>query len=58
MFGTFQLKEAFKDINEVPEIDTWRLPLLDQLLVERLEMESCGEDSVEVTALIDSLCSS
>ena len=51
------LKIKYKEI-EVPEMDLWRLPLLKQLLAQRQEMEVCGEVVVEITALIDSLCSS
>ena len=51
------LSTMYKE-TEVPEMDLWRLPLLDQLLAQRQEMEVCGEEVVELTALIDSLCSS
>ena len=51
------LSNRYKE-TEVPEMDLWRLPLLDQLLAQRQEMEVCGEEVVEITALIDSLCSS
>ena len=42
----------------VPEVDRWRLPLLQRLLEQRREMEACGEEVEEMTSLIDSLCSS
>ena len=42
----------------VPEVDRWRLPLLQRLLDQRREMEACGEEVEEITGLIDSLCSS
>ena len=43
---------------EVPNGDLWRLPLLCQYLNQRREMESCLQDTKEITTLIDSLCSS
>ena len=42
----------------VPEVDKWRLGLLEQLLEHRRDMLACGDDVTEVRSLIDSLCSS
>ena len=42
----------------VPEEDSWRLPLLEKLLVQRYEMEVQVEDTTSLQKLIDSLCSS
>ena len=44
--------------SEVPEQEKWRLIYLKKLLLARRELESSCEDTQEVTALIDSLCSS
>ena len=41
---------------QVPPEDSWRLPLLEKLLVERREMSTCGDDTSTITGLIDSLC--
>ena len=43
---------------EVPEVDKWRLPLLNQLLATRNEMKVCGEDTETIDGLIESLCHS
>ena len=43
---------------EVPQQDLWRLPLLCQYLNQRREMESCLQDTKEISNLIDSLCNS
>ena len=42
----------------VPEMDRWRLHLLEKLLVQRREMVVCEEEVQAITNLIDSLCSS
>ena len=42
----------------VPEAESWRVPLLMQYLEQRSIMEANMEDTVEITTLIDSLCSS
>ena len=42
----------------VPKEDTWRLPLLEKLLLQRNEMEVQVEDTTSLQQLIDSLCSS
>ena len=41
---------------QVPAEDSWRLPLLGKLLVQRREMITCGEETSTITGLIDSLC--
>ena len=41
---------------QVPAEDSWRLPLLGKLLVQRREMITCGEETSNITGLIDSLC--
>ena len=52
-------KFKIKDVRKpVPVADTWRVRLLKQLLDQRREMTVCGEDSAEVSQLIDSLCTS
>ena len=43
---------------EVSDVDKWRLPLLETLLKERYDMKVCGEETLDITGLIDSLCSS
>ena len=42
----------------VPEVDSWRLPMLERLLAQRREMVVCEEEVDAITGLIDSLCSS
>ena len=42
----------------VPEVDSWRLPLLVRLLDQRRDMVVCEEEVETITGLIDSLCSS
>ena len=51
----FKVKDIRK---EIPTIDEWRLGLLEQLLVQRWEMDICGEELEVVSSLINSLCSS
>ena len=42
---------------EVPDADSWRLPLLTTLLQQRYDLNACGEDTDTVDGLIESLCS-
>ena len=42
----------------VPEVDSWRLTLLERLLAQRREMVVCEEEVEAITELIESLCSS
>ena len=42
----------------VPAEDMWRLPLLNQFLTRRQELEALLEDTKVINDLIDSLCSS
>ena len=42
----------------LPDQDKWRLSYLMDLLVQKYEMDACGEDTDIVTELIQSLCSS
>ena len=51
--GMFQKSYKFY---EVPEVDSWRLPLLSSLLKERQEMDACGDTTETISGLIDSLC--
>ena len=51
------LKEKYS-FYEVPEADSWRLPLLTTLLHQRYDMNACGDDTRTVDGLIESLCSS
>ena len=51
--GMFQKSYKFY---EVPEVDSWRLPLLTSLLKERQEMDACGDNLETISGLIDSLC--
>ena len=53
--GAFKQKYKYY---KVPYVDKWRLPLLDSLLTTRHEMAVCGEDTKDITGLIESLCSS
>ena len=43
---------------EVAETDSWRLPLLENLLNQRYDLSVCGENTETVQGLIDSICSS
>ena len=43
---------------KVPDEDSWRLPFLVKLLEEKMVLEVCGENIVDYTDLIASLCSS
>ena len=43
--------------HEVPDADTWRLPLLTTLLQQRYEMNACGEATGTVDGLIDTTLS-
>jgi hypothetical protein len=38
--------------NSVPEVDTWRLPLLCKLVDEKMEIETMGEDTTTVEEVI------
>ena len=51
----FKLKDVRKP---VPVADEWRIGLLRKLLAQQQEMETCGEDPLEISNLIYSLCSS
>jgi hypothetical protein len=41
----------------LPEVDRWRLSLLQRLLDQRRDMVACEEEVETITGLIDSLCS-
>ena len=43
---------------EVPELDLWRIPVLENWLNLRRELETGLEDTEYITILIDALCSS
>ena len=43
---------------EIPQSDTWRIPLLDKLLEQKQIKEDSLENAGELRKLIDSLCSS
>ena len=51
------LKAKYK-MYEVADADSWRLPLLVNLLEQRYDLSVCGEDTEIVQGLIESLCSS
>ena len=44
-------------VREVPEGERWRLGLLDSLLSQRTELERADRNTINVTAMINSLCS-
>ena len=50
------VKDALKR-PPVPNEDMWRLPLLNQFLMRRKELESLLQDTKHIDDLIDSLCS-
>ena len=41
----------------IPEMDSWRIPLMNTLLRERFELDALGEETYTVNELIASLCS-
>ena len=41
----------------IPEMDSWRIPLMNTLLRERFELDAMGEETCTVNELIASLCS-
>ena len=51
-----QLKQALP-IKQVPEVERWRLGLLDKLMEMRTDKQRAGSDIKNVTAMISSLCS-
>ena len=51
------MKAKYK-MYEVADADSWRLPLLVNLLQQRYDLSVCGEDTEIVQGLIESLCSS
>ena len=53
----FQVRDSVPN-SRIPPQDEWRLPLLCQYIYQRQEMKVQGEDTKEITQLIDSLCSS
>ena len=50
-----QLKRALP-VQQVPEVESWRLGLLDKLMEMRTDQQRAGEDVKTVTAMISSLC--
>ena len=53
--SVFKRKYKYYDL---PEADQWRLPLLQSLMKERYEMSASGDETEDITGLIESLCSS
>ena len=54
-----KVREALVEKEQpVPEVDQWRIPLLEKLLVQRRNMEVQTEDTKAISEIIDSLCSS
>ena len=53
-----KLKEAIKksETVEIEPANQWRIPFLSKLLGHRQELSYCGEDTEEISALINSLC--
>ena len=50
---------AFKKVYkfyELADAEKWRLPLLESLMKQKYEMSVCGEETEEITGLIESLC--
>ena len=43
---------------EIPRVDEWRIEVLSKLLIQRWDMAVVGEEVEDISALIDSLCSS
>ena len=53
--GWLELRAALP-VSEVPEKESWRLGLLDCLMVERAGLEREGLNTKRVVAMISSLC--
>ena len=58
MFMSIQLKEAIKNSEyvEVEPANQWRVPLLCKLLSHRQELSYYGDETEEISDLINSLC--
>ena len=52
-----KFKDFFKTTPDVPEIDQWRIPLLEKYLKKRNELNILCEDTTYIDDLITSLCS-
>ena len=53
------IREALEsNIARVPDVDFWRLPLLEKLLHQRYQMENELQETDKLQELVDSLCSS
>ena len=55
-FSSFRIREALP-VQQVPEKEMWRLGLLTSLLKLSKEKYTMVQDSKQITAMIDSLCS-
>ena len=53
-----KFREHYQIKPEVPEVDQWRLPLLEKYLKRRNDQNILCEDTDYITSLITSLCSS
>ena len=53
--GSFRLKVVRMPI---PDIDDWSIDLLRKLLEERKDMDTCGDDTKDISKLIDYMYSS
>ena len=56
LFSSCRVKEALP-VQQVPEDQKWRLGLLSSLLKVRKEKYTRVQDAKQITAMIDSLCS-
>ena len=56
--GQTKLKDALvqNEIAPVEERETWRIPLLNKLLMRKQELIYLGEDIEDISGLINSLC--
>ena len=55
-YSQARIKSSLKNI-EVPELETWRLSLLDNLISIRNEQLARSQDSASIVSMIESLCS-
>ena len=51
---TVEARDVYK-LYKVPDVEVWRQHLLEKLMDQKLEMKNCGENTITICALIDSL---
>ena len=56
LWDSLQVIKRALPVKQVPEVESWRLGLLDKLMEMRTDQQRAGEDVKTVTAMISSLC--